>query len=39
MHAYPATDASVVWAIVTNDLPLLAAALHGLLDRLPPASS
>lgn len=37
MHSYPATDASVVWAIVTEDLPALPTALHRLLDRLPPA--
>lgn len=39
MHAYPATDASVVWAIVTDDLPALQVALQALLERLPPSRS
>jgi len=39
MHAYPATDATVVWAIVTGDLPALAVALRSLLERLPPPSA
>lgn len=36
MHADPATDTTVVWAIVTDDLPALQLALQALLDRLPP---
>lgn len=35
-HAYPATDASVIWAIVSNELPGLAASLGRLLEQLPP---
>ena len=36
MHAYPATDASVIWAIVSTELPALEASLGRLLDQLPP---
>lgn len=37
MHAYPATDDSAIWSIVTADLPALRTSLAALLARLPPA--
>lgn len=38
MHAYPATDDSAIWSIVTGDLPPLQAALTALMASLPPPS-
>ena len=37
MHAYPATDESTIWSIVTEDVPALRSALQVLLTALPPA--
>ena len=39
MHAYPATDDSAIWSVVTEDLPSLQAALKDLLAALPPQPS
>lgn len=36
MHAYPSTDDSAVWSIVTGDVPALLSSLRALLDSLPP---
>jgi uncharacterized protein with HEPN domain len=36
MHAYPATDDSAIWSIVTGDVPALRASLKALLAVLPP---
>lgn len=36
MHAYPATDDSAIWSIVTGDLPPLQTAVKALLASLPP---
>lgn len=38
MHAYPATDDSAIWSIVTGDLAPLQTALKALLASLPPPS-
>lgn len=35
MHAYPATDRSVVWAVVTSDIPALQDSLERLLGQFP----
>ena len=37
MHAYPATDDSAIWSIVTGDVPTLRASLEALLAALPPS--
>jgi uncharacterized protein with HEPN domain len=37
MHAYPSTDTSAVWSIVTTDVPALQAELRALLAKLPPS--
>ena len=37
MHAYPATDDSAIWSIVTGDVPTLRASLKALLVALPPS--
>jgi len=37
MHAYPATDDSAIWSIVTGDVPMLQASLKALLAVLPPS--
>ena len=34
MHAYPATDLSVIWHIATHDVPALGPALGRLIERL-----
>ncbi len=36
MHAYPATDDSTIWSIVTGDIRPLRASLTALLAQLPP---
>jgi uncharacterized protein with HEPN domain len=36
MHAYPATDDSAIWSIVTGDVPSLQVSLKALLAVLPP---
>jgi uncharacterized protein with HEPN domain len=37
MHAYPATDDSAIWSVVTGDVPALHASLKTLLLVLPPS--
>lgn len=37
MHAYPATDDSAIWSIVTDDVPSLQQSLKALLVVLPPS--
>ncbi len=37
MHAYPATDDSAIWSIVTGDVPTLQGPLKALLLALPPS--
>jgi uncharacterized protein with HEPN domain len=37
MHAYPSTDASAIWSIVTVDVPAMQAELRALLAKLPPS--
>lgn len=37
MHAYPATDDSAIWSIVTVDVPSLQVSLKSLLVLLPPS--
>ncbi len=37
MHAYPATDDSAIWSIVTGDVPALQGSLKQLLAKLPPS--
>lgn len=37
MHAYPATDDSAIWSIVTGDVPTLRVSLRALLAALPPS--
>jgi uncharacterized protein with HEPN domain len=37
MHAYPATDDSAIWSIVTSDIPKLQGSLTALLAALPPS--
>ena len=39
MHAYPSTDPSVIWAVVSSDIPALQTSLRDLLQRLPPAGA
>lgn len=39
MHAYPATDDSAIWSIVTQDLVPLQTALQRLLASLPPPAA
>lgn len=37
MHAYPSTDDSAIWSIVTGDVPTLRESLKALLAALPPS--